>query len=143
MEQQSSGRGPLKPNRWEIEDLDRLTEIEEAFGWRASQHVIGPMRREFQRLERLTGAVDHELPVRPELIRRAHEEIEAEMNSRDRLINEVTNLAYGVSLGVLLFVALRFMPISTPPVNPLAVMATAMITGMLIARRRIRSHRLV
>ncbi|MGI9628801.1 MAG: hypothetical protein ACR2QM_18345 [Longimicrobiales bacterium] len=143
MERHASGKGPIGPNRWEIEDLDRLQEIEEAFGWRASQHVIGPMRKEFQRIERLTGAVDHELPIPSELINRKHEEIAAELNPRERVINGLANLAYGVTLAVMLFVALRFMPISTPAVNPLSVLAIAMITGMLVARRRIRSHRLL
>ena len=132
----------LMENKWELEDLDRLTRIEEAFGWRASQHVIGPMRKELLRLERLSGALQEGAPVSPDLMRKIHQQIDEDLNASERRVSRVSNFLYGTMLSVLLVLALRGMPISVPPAHPLAVLLVAVVLGVLIARRRIKSHRL-
>ena len=132
----------LMENKWELEDLDRLTRIEEAFGWRASQHVIGPMRKELLRLERLSGALQEGAPVSPDLMRKIHQQIDEDLNASERRVSRVSNFLYGTMLSVLLVLALRGMPISVPPAHPLAVLLVAVVMGVLIARRRIKSHRL-
>ena len=133
----------MKENRWELEDLERLTNIEEAFGWRASQHVVGPLRRELLRLERLTGSLEAGIDGPLELTDAVRQQIQDDLNRREQLQDRIYNFGYGAMLVVLTLAATTVIPIPRPPTLPWVRLAIVLVAGVLVARRRIRAHRLV